>query len=138
MAKQEFIKDDYFKIDCECHLSGDKEYINYFPGVQQWWRGVDNVRGAFGARGKRPISQVREGEKVPEEDRLIGYMDRYGVDMTCLLPEAMMDTTGYATRWSTNGYIAAVTRRRPFGVSRFESLVVQGGHVGEFVAQEVG
>ena len=113
MAKQEFIKDDYFKIDCECHLSGDKEYINYFPGVQQWWRGVDNVRGAFGARGKRPISQVREGEKVPEEDRLIGYMDRYGVDIACILPESMMDTTGYATRWSTNGYIAAVCEKYP-------------------------
>ena len=30
MAHPEFIKDDYFKIDVECHLSGDiKKYIEY-------------------------------------------------------------------------------------------------------------
>jgi len=113
MAKQEFVKDDYFKIDVECHLSGDKEYINYFPGVQKWWTGVDNIRGAFGAREKRKVSAIRDKEKVPEEEKLIEYMDRYGVDMACVLPEVMMDTTGYSTRWSTNGYVAAACEKYP-------------------------
>lgn len=113
MARQEFVKDDYFKFDCECHLSGEKEYINYYPGVQQWWKGVDNVRGVFGAKEKRKVSAVRDEEKVPEEVKLVEYMDRYGVDVACLLPESMMDTTGYATRWSTNGYIAAVCEKYP-------------------------
>ncbi len=88
MGKQAFKKDEHFKIDVEVHLSGDKTHINYYPGVQLWWRGVDGTRRAFGAGGKRKVSEIRETEekKAPEEDRLIAYMDRYGVDMACLLP----------------------------------------------------
>ena len=73
MAKREFEKDDYFKIDVEAHLSGDKTYINYYPGVKLWWKGVDGTRRAFGAGGKRKVSEVREAEeqRAPEEDRLI-------------------------------------------------------------------
>lgn len=115
MTKHEFVKDDYFKIDVEAHLSGDKTYINYYPGVQQWWRGVDATRRAFGATEKRKVSEITdsEGKEVPEEDKLITYMDRYGVDMACALPESMMETTGYATQWSTNGYVAAACEKYP-------------------------
>lgn len=115
MAYKEFEKDDYFKIDVETHLSGDKTHINYFPGVQKWWKGVNGTRRCFGAAQKRAVSDVREKEieSVPEEDKLITYMDRYGVDICCVLPEVMMDTTGYATRWSTNGYIAAACEKYP-------------------------
>lgn len=115
MARSEFVKDEYFKIDVEVHLSGDKTHINYYPGVQQWWQGVDGARRAFGAGGKRKISEVREKEEknASEEERLITYMDRYGVDLICVLPESMMDTTGYATRWSTNGLVAEVCEKYP-------------------------
>jgi len=115
MARSEFAKDDYFKIDVEAHLSGDKKYISYYPGVQLWWRGVDGTRRAFGAGEKRKVSEIREKEQeeAPEEDSLITFMDRYGVDLACILPESMMDTTGYATRWSTNGYVAAVCEKHP-------------------------
>lgn len=115
MTKHEFVKDDYFKIDVEAHLSGDKTYINYYPGVQQWWRGVDATRRAFGATEKRKVSEITdsEGKEVLEEDKLITYMDRYGVDMVCALPESMMETTGYATQWSTNGYVAAACEKYP-------------------------
>jgi len=115
MTRAEFEKDDYFKIDVEAHLSGDKSYISYYPGVQQWWKGVDGTRRAFGAYKKRKVSEIRETEETqaPEEDRLITYMDRYGVDLACVLPESMMETTGYATRWSTNGYIAAACEKYP-------------------------
>ncbi len=34
----DFIKDDFFKIDCEPHLIGDMEQVNHFPGVQMWWK----------------------------------------------------------------------------------------------------
>jgi len=115
MGTQADKKDEYFKIDVEVHLSGDKTHISYYPGVQLWWRGVDGTRRAFGAGGKRKVSEVREKEeqKAPEEDRLIQYMDRYGVDIACLLPESMMDTTGGATRWSTNGEVAAACEKFP-------------------------
>jgi len=97
------------------HLSGDKTYINYYPGVQQWWQGVDGTRRAFGASARGKVSEIRakEENKAPEEDRLITYMDRYGVDLACVLPESMMETTGYATQWSTNGYIAAACEKYP-------------------------
>ena len=115
MGIQDDKKDDYFKIDVETHLSGDKTYISYYPGVQLWWRGVDGTRRAFGAGGKRKVSEIREKEeqKAPEEERLITYMDLYGVDIACLLPESMMDTTGGATRWSTNGEVAAACEKYP-------------------------
>ena len=37
-------KDTYFKIDPECHLIGDMEHLNYFPGVQMWWQAIDNIK----------------------------------------------------------------------------------------------
>jgi uncharacterized protein len=40
-------------------------------------------------------------------------MDKYGVDIACLLPESMMDTTGYTSRWCTNGEMAKVVESHP-------------------------
>ena len=40
----EFDRDDYFKIDPEPHLIGDMEPINHLPGVQMWWRAIENIR----------------------------------------------------------------------------------------------
>jgi len=33
-------QDAYFKIDPECHLIGEMDSINHFPGVQMWWRAI--------------------------------------------------------------------------------------------------
>jgi predicted TIM-barrel fold metal-dependent hydrolase len=107
--------DNFFKIDVEAHLCGDNTHISYYPGYQAWWRGVHNVQRAFGAEAKRKVADVADSakQKLPEEDQLIVYMNRYGVDMACVLPESMMDTTGYATRWSTNGMVAAACEKYP-------------------------
>lgn len=40
-------------------------------------------------------------------------MDRYGVDMACILPEAMAETTGYSTKWSTNGQLLLAAAKYP-------------------------
>ena len=40
-------------------------------------------------------------------------MDKYGVDIACLLPESMMDTTGYSSRWCTNGQMAEIVESNP-------------------------
>jgi uncharacterized protein len=119
-TKPQFAKDNYFKIDVECHLSGDiKKYIDYYPAYKKWWIGTDATGAAFGAR-KQPAAEheapkahkAAEAE-VWEPDKLIGYMDRFGVDMACVLPESMMDTTGFTTKWSTNGYLAAACEKYP-------------------------
>ncbi len=112
----EFKKDDYFKIDPEPHLIGNLEPVNHFPGVQMWWRAIANIG--------RPLamstpSKYYEGitpheiEKDTNPNNLLEAMDRYGVDIACLLPESMMDTTGYTTRWCSNGDMAKIVEEHP-------------------------
>jgi predicted TIM-barrel fold metal-dependent hydrolase len=118
MAK-EFPKDEYFKIDPECHLIGDMDHVNYFPGVQMWWRAIENIkRPLLGA----PLSMLgkyfdgmdtNELQKNADPSNIIWAMDMYGVDIACLLPESMMDSTGYTTRWVTNGQMAKIVESNP-------------------------
>ena len=114
--KTTFVKDDYFKIDPEAHAMGDMEHIQHFPGVKMWWSAIKTVT--------RPLSfgmppSIMEGledwEKVKQKDpdRLLEGMDKYGVDIACLLPESMMDTTGYTSRWCSNGQMAAYVDKHP-------------------------
>jgi len=35
--------DGFFKIDPECHIIGDMEPVNHFPGVQMWWKAIDSI-----------------------------------------------------------------------------------------------
>jgi hypothetical protein len=112
----EFTQDDYFKIDTEPHLVGDLGPIAHFPGVQMWWRAVDGCRRALA--GQMPAEAVEgleahELEKNSDPAALLAAMDKYGVDVACLLPESMMDTTGYTSRWCTNGEMARVVDSNP-------------------------
>jgi hypothetical protein len=54
-----------------------------------------------------------EMEKSADPARLIEAMDKYGVDVACLLPESMMDTTGYTGKWCTNGEMAKIVESNP-------------------------
>ena len=119
MAK-EFVKDNYFKIDPECHLIGDMEHVNYFPGVQMWWRSIENIKRPL--LSGPPISMLgpylegmeeKEMQKCVDPESIIWAMDKYGVDIACLLPESMMDSTGYSTRWVTNGQMAKIVEENP-------------------------
>ena len=130
----EFVKDDYFKIDVECHLSGEanKKYFNYFPEYRKWVYGTAETARAFNAvphhvtkDWKEPPVTKAEKSEIPEEEQLIVYLDRWGVDMACILPESMMDTTGYSTKWSTNGYLLVAAEKYP------DRLIVQP-NVGPF------
>ncbi|MGA2158632.1 MAG: amidohydrolase family protein [Dehalococcoidia bacterium] len=115
MAKAE-LKDDYFKIDPEPHLVGDMEPINHYPGVQMWWRAIENIRRPLlMALPMDVFSEIEawELEKNADPASLIRSMDKYGIDVACLLPEAMMDTTGYSSRWMTNGDMAKVVESNP-------------------------
>jgi predicted TIM-barrel fold metal-dependent hydrolase len=115
MAK-EFEKDHYFKVDPEFHLIGDMDHIRHFPGVQMWWRSTEGIKRALNT-GIKP--SVLEGldpwefEKQKDPEMLMKILDKYGVDIACLLPESMMDTTGYTGRWSSNGEMAKVVDKYP-------------------------
>jgi predicted TIM-barrel fold metal-dependent hydrolase len=115
MAK-EFEQDDYFKIDPEPHLIGDMEPINHFPGVQMWWKAIDAIRRPLILGSPLDLLELLEPEELTKQadpEALLGYMDKYGVDIACLLPESMMDTTGYTSRWVSNGEMARVVDSHP-------------------------
>ncbi len=112
----EFKKDDYFKIDPEAHLVGDLEPIQHFPGVQMWWRAIEGCRRALACEMPPRIMatlEAHEMEKNSDPAALLAAMDKYGVDIACLLPESMMDTTGYTSRWCTNGEMARIADTNP-------------------------
>jgi hypothetical protein len=111
-----FEKDDYFKIDPEAHLIGDMTPINHFPGVQMWWRAIANITRPLilGTPAEMlAMLEPQEMQKNPDPANLLAAMDKYGVDIACLLPESMMDTTGYTSRWVSNGEMAAVVESNP-------------------------
>ena len=113
-----FEKDDYFKIDPEPHLLGDMGAINHFPGVKMWWKAVEGCARALfsdiSEQNKKDLClEDWEREKSTDPQNLIRVMDKYGVDIACLLPESMMDTTGYTSRWCSNGDMAKVVDTNP-------------------------
>lgn len=106
MTHDKLMDDGFFKIDPECHLIGDMEPVNHFPGVQMWWRAIDGIMRPLmqGAPAKYyDLLEPWELQKSADPENIIRAMDKYGVDIACLLPESMMDTTGYSSRWCTNG-----------------------------------
>jgi uncharacterized protein len=54
-----------------------------------------------------------EMQKNASPENILKAMDKYGVDIACLLPESMMDTTGYTSRWCTNGDMAKIVETNP-------------------------
>lgn len=112
----EFQKDDYFKIDPEPHLIGDMEPINHFPGVKMWWKAIEGcTRSLVPGIPSAMLATLEQKETVKQHspEALIESMDKYGVDIACLLPESMMDTTGYTSRWCSNGEMAKVVESNP-------------------------
>ncbi len=113
------IEDKFFKIDPESHLIGDMTHINHFPGVKMWWKAIDNIRRPLilGSHDKLlanyPEAESWEIKKSADPNNLLRAMDKYGVDIACLLPESMMDTTGYTSRWVSNGEMAKVVEEHP-------------------------
>jgi len=107
---------EYFKIDCEPHLIGDMEPINHFPGVKMWWKAIENISRPLMQNTPVPALvglEPKEAAKSADPEDLLYYMDKYGVDIACLLPESMMDTTGYTSRWASNGEMAKAVEAHP-------------------------
>ncbi len=117
-SSQKFQTDDYFKIDPEPHLLGDMTVINHFPGVQMWWKSIEGCKRALLSEIPPKVYQDLcfeewEMQKTADPQDLLRAMDKYGVDIACLLPESMMDTTGYTSRWCTNGEMAKIVESNP-------------------------
>lgn len=113
---KEFNKDDFFKIDPESHLVGDHQPFDYFPGARLWWHSIRCItRPMNQGMPKQYMDDLEPQEMKPDPNpaSLLVAMDKYGVDIACLLPESMMDTTGYTGRFCSNGEMAKVVEANP-------------------------
>lgn len=80
--------------------------INHFPGIQMCWNAIDGImRPTIQGAPSEYMSTLEpwELQKSTDPENILRAMDKYGVDVACILPESMMDTTGYSSRWCTNG-----------------------------------
>ena len=110
-------KDPYFKIDVECHIIGGgvpKRYYDYWPGYKTWWRAVEGIaKPLYGKPGGPAYPREGEYDRQNTPEHCLKIMDNHRVDMACILPEVMMDTTGGSMRWDPNGYIAELCEQNP-------------------------
>lgn len=109
-ADNSAVKDDYFKIDVEAHLWPDVSDISYMPGVK-WehvaFTGITRIMGLpLGETGKVKFPTTNDPEV------LIERMDKYGVDMACVMPESGWGKT-HIRPISTNGFIMAACEKYP-------------------------
>lgn len=118
--------DDFFKLDVELHLSTPTTDINYFPEMKRYAKLAGGFRRyLYGPEGgpawPRPSKESKDldpaagagGYQTPTPEDIIAVMDKYGVDMACVLPESMMVSTGYSRKWSTNGFVAQACEKYP-------------------------
>jgi predicted TIM-barrel fold metal-dependent hydrolase len=113
--------DTFFKIDPELHLTGTQgSYYSYFSGYQMWWQAVSNIaRPLFTGSHPKIVKQYAQNieewemKQDPSAENIIRAMDKYGVDIACLLPESCMDTCGYSGRFCTNGEMAEIVETNP-------------------------
>ena len=107
-GQSQFVKDDFFKIDVECHLYPSIKHISYFPGMRASNRGIDGIYRVAGIDLEEVARLIPEGgwggESNPET--LIALMDKYGIDMACPIREDVRQATGFSAPFSTNGYVA--------------------------------
>lgn len=115
MESASVVEDDYFKIDVEAHIWPDVSDVKYFPGFQ-WekpaFQGVTRILGI--SKEWEAKGEAGEVEFPPSNDpeTLIERMDKYGVDMACILPESGWGKT-HIRPLTTNGYIMAACEKFP-------------------------
>lgn len=110
------LKDDFFKVDCEFHLVGDVSRFDYYPGCKRWWRAADGISKMMMSGLKVEHFEGLENwemEKQSDPEVLLKIMDKYEIDVACLLPESMMETTNFESRWCTNTEMARIVERYP-------------------------
>jgi predicted TIM-barrel fold metal-dependent hydrolase len=108
-------KDNYFKLDSEAHIWPDTSDIKYFPGFQ-WehpaFQGVTRILGISKQWETKGDQGNVEFPKANEPETLIERMDKYGVDMACVVPESGWGKT-HIRPITTNGYIMAACEKFP-------------------------
>ena len=138
-----------FIIDCETHLWGPMDDINYYPVFKKY---VDSLvgfqRSRFSQFAREPVNweskEVQAEYKktvdairarayaAPQADveSLIASMNGGNVNMACVIPEIMLDLSyGHRVR-STNGYIAKA-------VAKYPDRLIAIANVGPIIARGI-
>jgi predicted TIM-barrel fold metal-dependent hydrolase len=138
-----------FIFDCESHLWGPMDDINYYPPFKQY---VDSLVGFQRSRflqfAKEPVDWDSEEVKAeyqkavdairarahtsPQADveSLIASMDDGKVDLACVIPEGMSNLSyGHRVR-STNGFIAKE-------IAKYPDRLIGVANVGPIVSRSV-
>ena len=115
MQNVKFTKDDYFKIDVECHLYPSIDHLAYFPGMRASNKGIDGVYRALGISREEVLKLTRKGGwgGGSNPEWLIALMDKYGIDMACVMREDVRQATGFSSPFSTNGYVMEACEKYP-------------------------
>jgi predicted TIM-barrel fold metal-dependent hydrolase len=106
---------DYYILDCEVHVMPEnyRRFIQYFPGTKtfeyahkmcNWWQWVDHRTGKQAA--------IHPGMDW-HIDKIIGDMDRSGVDQITLMRESFIDTAGDSAPFSTNQHVIDAIEKYP-------------------------
>jgi len=116
MKIKDFVKDDYFKFDCETHLYNDISHLQHFKWLQQGSRGAAGAVKALGLAHPELAKLVPPLQGWPPAsppELLIEFMDKYGVDMACVMREDVTIASGYSTPYSTNGQMLEACEKYP-------------------------
>ncbi|MDP2916824.1 MAG: amidohydrolase family protein [Dehalococcoidia bacterium] len=137
-----------FIFDCEAHLWGPMDDINYFPTFKEYVNSlVGFQRSRFLQFAREPVDwdseEVQKEYKAtvdairarayaaPQADAesLIASMNDGKVNMACVIPEIMTDLSyGHRVR-STNGYVAKAIAKYPdrlVGIANVGPVVARG------------
>ncbi|MBI3128419.1 MAG: amidohydrolase family protein [Candidatus Tectomicrobia bacterium] len=106
---------DYYILDCEVHVMPEnyRRFIKYFPGTKtfeyahkmcNWWQWVDHRSGKQAA--------IHPGMDW-HIDKIMGDMDRSGVDQITLMRESFIDTSGDSAPFSTNQHVIDAIEKYP-------------------------
>ena len=106
---------DYYILDCEVHVMPEdyRRFIQYFPGTKtfeyahkmcNWWQWVDHRTGKQAA--------IHPGMDW-NIDKIIGDMNRAGVDQITLMRESFIDTSGDSAPFSTNQHVIDAVEKYP-------------------------
>ena len=116
MKLRDFVKDEHFKLDCETHLYGDISHLQYFKWLQQGSRGAAGAVRAMGMLAPEVLEVLPPLQGWPPSsppEVLIELMDKYGIDMACVMREDVSMASGYSAPYSTNGQMLEICAKYP-------------------------
>ena len=116
MKVNDFKKDGYFKLDCETHLYPDISHLSYFKWLKKGNIGAAGVARAMGLTQPEVAKLAPPPTEWPPSsppEALIDLMDKYGIDMACIMREDVTIASGFSAPYSTNGQILEYYDRYP-------------------------